>query len=46
MQGWQDISLTEDLLSRPYGLVFDEKGNLWAVDGLGDLIMQFNINAK
>jgi sugar lactone lactonase YvrE len=43
LQGWQDLAITDDLLSNPYGLVFDSDGNLWSADGLGNIIMRFDL---
>lgn len=42
IQGWQDLSISSDLISRPYGLDFDGQGNLWVSDASINMIMEFN----
>jgi len=41
IKGWQDLSITSELISQPYDLDFDENGDLWVVDGMMDVVMQF-----
>jgi len=43
IRGWQDLAVSDDLLSSPYGLAFDGNGNLWTADGLGNMILRFDI---
>ena len=42
IQGWQDLSISSDLISRPYGLDFDAQGNLWVSDESMNVVMVFN----
>jgi sugar lactone lactonase YvrE len=42
LQGWQDLSISSELISRPYGLDFDAQGNLWVSDASMNVIMVFN----
>ncbi len=44
IQGWQDFSVTSELISRPYGLDFDQQGNLWVSDAAMNVIMVFNVD--
>ena len=44
IQGWQDFSVSSELISRPYGLDFDSQGNLWVSDASMNVIMVFNAN--
>lgn len=44
IQGWQDLSISSELFSRPYGLDFDAQGNLWVSDASMNVIMVFNEN--
>ncbi len=41
VQGWQDLSLSSELISRPYGLDFDSQGNLWVSDASMNVLMVF-----
>ena len=42
IQGWQDLSISSELISRPYGLDFDAQGNLWVSDASMNVVMIFN----
>ena len=42
IKGWQDLSVSSELISRPYGLDFDQSGNLWVSDAAMNVIMVFN----
>jgi DNA-binding beta-propeller fold protein YncE len=44
IQGWQDLSVSPEVISRPYGLDFDSQGNLWVSDAAMNVIMVFNVN--
>ena len=44
LQGWQDLSISEDFFSTPYGLDFDAEGNLWVSDASMNVLMVFNAN--
>jgi predicted membrane-bound mannosyltransferase/sugar lactone lactonase YvrE len=44
IQGWQDLEVSSELISRPYGLDFDAQGNLWVSDASTNVIMVFNAN--
>jgi predicted membrane-bound mannosyltransferase/sugar lactone lactonase YvrE len=44
IQGWQDLSISSDLISSPYGLDFDTQGNLWVSDKSMNVIMEFYAN--
>ena len=41
IQGWQDLSVSSEVISRPYGLDFDAQGNLWVSDAAMNVIMVF-----
>ena len=41
IQGWQDLSVSSEVISRPYGLDFDSQGNLWVSDAAMNVIMVF-----
>lgn len=43
IRGWQDLSISSDLISQPYGIDFDASGDLWVADGLMNVIMRFSI---
>jgi len=43
IRGLQDISISPEMMSRPYGLDFDTNGNLWVTDGQSDVIMRFSL---
>ena len=44
IRGWQDLSITSEQISRPYGLDYDAQGNLWVSDASLNVIMVFNAN--
>jgi len=44
IQGWQDLSVSPEVISRPYGLDFDSEGNLWVSDAAMNVIMVFYAN--
>ena len=41
MRGWQDLSISIDILSQPYGMDFDSQGNLWICDGASSKLLVF-----
>lgn len=42
VRGWQDLAISSEMLSQPYGLDYDSKGNLWVADGLMNVLMRFD----
>jgi predicted membrane-bound mannosyltransferase/DNA-binding beta-propeller fold protein YncE len=44
VRGWQDLSISEDLFSQPYGLDFDPAGNLWVADSSMNVLMSINFH--
>jgi sugar lactone lactonase YvrE len=44
VRGWQDLSISTDLFSQPYGLDFDPAGNLWVADSLMNVLMRIDFN--
>ncbi len=44
IQGWQDLSVSPEVISRPYGLDFDSQGHMWVSDAAMNVIMVFNAN--
>jgi len=43
VRGWQDLSISDDMFSQPYGLDFDPEGNLWVADSSMNVLMQFSL---
>lgn len=41
IRGWQDLSVSIDMLSQPYGMDFDGQGNLWICDGASSKLLVF-----
>jgi predicted membrane-bound mannosyltransferase/DNA-binding beta-propeller fold protein YncE len=39
--GWEDLSPSGEFYSQPYGLDFDDQGNLWVSDGASSLLLRF-----
>ena len=46
LQGWEDLALSPDVFSRPYGLDFDNQGNLWAADAASNMVLRFAYTAS
>jgi|GEM_PF-55967 len=44
VRGWQDLSVSADLFSQPYGINFDPTGNLWVVDASMNVLMRIDFN--
>jgi len=42
LRGWQYLSPSTDEICYPYGLDFDEDGNLWVSDGALNMILRFS----
>lgn len=42
IRGWQDLSPSPEDISTPYGLDFDEAGNLWFSDSTMNMILRFS----
>ncbi len=43
VRGWQDLSVSSEMISQPYGLDFDPNGNLWVADSFMNVLMRFDI---
>ncbi|BBB49266.1 flippase activity-associated protein Agl23 [Pelolinea submarina] len=41
LQGWEDLAPSSEIFSRPYGLDFDDQGNLWAADAASNMVLRF-----
>ncbi|MDK2982308.1 MAG: hypothetical protein PWQ55_2655 [Chloroflexota bacterium] len=41
LQGWEGLSTTPDVVSRPYGLTFDAQGNLLVSDTVSNMVLRF-----
>ena len=41
LQGWEDMAPSSDIFSRPYGLDFDDQGNLWIADAASNMVLRF-----
>jgi len=46
LQGWEGLTPSADVYSEPYGLDFDNQGNLWAVDAASDMVLRFVYTAS
>jgi DNA-binding beta-propeller fold protein YncE len=46
LQGWEDLAPSPDVFSRPYGLDFDNQGNLWAADAASNMVLRFAYTAS
>jgi DNA-binding beta-propeller fold protein YncE len=44
VRGWEDLSISADLFSQPYGLDFDPTGNLWVADTSMNVLMRIDFN--
>lgn len=42
VRGWQDLSISAEMLSQPFGVDFDPEGNMWAADSSMNVIMRFD----
>ncbi len=40
-RGWEDLAPSSEIFSRPYGLDFDDQGNLWAADAASNMVLRF-----
>ena len=43
IQGWQDLAISSELISQPFGLDFDADGNLWVSDSVMHILMRFDL---
>lgn len=41
LNGWEGLSTSSDVFTKPFGLDFDEQGNLWVSDGSANLLAYF-----
>jgi predicted membrane-bound mannosyltransferase/sugar lactone lactonase YvrE len=46
LQGWEDLAPSGEIFSRPYGLDFDNQGNLWAADAASNMVLRFAYTAS
>lgn len=46
VRGWQDLSISSDLFSQPYGLDYDPAGNLWVADASMNVLMRINFKGN
>ncbi|HUV16272.1 MAG TPA: flippase activity-associated protein Agl23 [Pelolinea sp.] len=43
IQGWQDLAISSELISQPFGLDYDADGNLWVSDSVMHILMRFDL---
>ncbi len=41
LRGWEGLSTSPEVVSRPYGLTFDGQGNLWVSDTVSNMVLRF-----
>jgi DNA-binding beta-propeller fold protein YncE len=46
VRGWQDLSISSELFSQPFGLDFDPDGNLWVADSSMNVLMRFDLQGE